>query len=232
MLRSINEIIGYRLMATDGVIGKCMDFLFEDRPWVVRYLVARANDALFGRKVLLSLVALEQPDWATGLLHVSLTRRQIENSPPLREDEPVSREYEKQSFLYYGWPAYWEHSIPKEPAQESFLRSVNEVTGYTVMGTDKRVGKIKDMIVDDEIWAIRYLAVETDRVFGEKMILLAPQWVYSVDWLNQAVNVGLADDIVRNSPDYNPREPINRDYETALHDYHGRPYYWDIDSTV
>lgn len=232
MLRSIKEIIGYKLLATDGAIGQCMDFLFEDRPWIIRYMVARANDWLFGRKVLLSLIALENPEWATRLLHVKLTKAEIDKSPPLRDDEPVSRQYEKQSFLYYGWPAYWEHSLPDEPPQESFLRSVNEVTGYAVLGIDKQIGKVRDMIVDDNIWAIRYVVVETERKFGEKTILLAPQWVHSVDWLNQAVKVGLADDVVRNSPDYNPRETINRDQEAALYDYHGRPYYWDIDSTA
>ena len=232
MLRSVNEIIGYRLMATDGVIGQCLDFLFEDRPWVIRYMVAKPNDWLFGRKVLLSLMALETPDWATHLLHVNLNRAEIERSPPLSTDEPVSREFEKQSFLYFGWPAYWEHSVQEEPNRESFLRSVNEITGYVVMGIDKQIGEIKDMLVDDAIWAIRYVAVQTETKFGRKMILLAPQWVHSIDWSNQAVKVGLADDVVRNSPDYNPRQLINRDYEANLHDYHGRPYYWDLDSTV
>ena len=55
MLRSINEIIGYTLMATDGEIGKCDDFLFEDRPWIIRYAVAKTGNWLFDRKVLLFL---------------------------------------------------------------------------------------------------------------------------------------------------------------------------------
>ena len=232
MLRSLKKIIGYKILATDGVIGQCMDFLFEDRPWVIRYMVARANDWLFGPKVLLPLIALEKPEWASRLLHVNLTKTEIENSLPLRDDAPVSQQYAKQSFLYYGGAAYWAHSLPDESARESYLRSVNEVTGYAVHGIDRQVGVIKDMVVEDDIWAIRYLVVATERVFGEKLIILAPQWVHSVDWLNQAVRVGLSDDVVRSSPDYNPRETINRDYEAALYDYHGRPYYWDLDTTA
>jgi hypothetical protein len=231
MLRSIKEIVGYQLLATNGVIGACKDFLFEDRPWVIRYLVARANDWLFGRKVLLPLIALEKPEWKTQLLHVNLTKAEIEKSPPLREDEPVSREYEKQSFLYFGWPAYWEHSIQGEAAAESYLRSVGEVTGYAVQGLDGRIGLIEDMLIDDTIWAIRYLVVATEKEFGERRILLAPQWVQLVDWLNQSVNTGFAKTLVRNSPEYKPTDPINRDYESALYDYYGRPYYWNLDST-
>jgi hypothetical protein len=101
-----------------------------------------------------------------------------------------------------------------------------------VQGIDKPVGQIEDLIIEDGIWAIRYLAVQTVREFGEKKILLAPQWVHSVDWLSQAVTVGLADDAVLNSPDYDPRQAINRDAEAALYDYHGRPYYWENDGTV
>ena len=31
MLRSIRELVGYTLLASDGEIGACADFLFDDR---------------------------------------------------------------------------------------------------------------------------------------------------------------------------------------------------------
>ena len=41
MLRSLAEIIRNKLAATDGEIGHVQkDFYFEDRNWVIRYLVA------------------------------------------------------------------------------------------------------------------------------------------------------------------------------------------------
>jgi len=54
MLRSIDELRGYTLMAQDGEIGRCKDFLLEDSSWVVRYMVADTNKWLPGRKVLVS----------------------------------------------------------------------------------------------------------------------------------------------------------------------------------
>ena len=39
MLRSLNEIIGYRIEASDGELGRAKDFSFDDLSWVVRYLV-------------------------------------------------------------------------------------------------------------------------------------------------------------------------------------------------
>lgn len=71
MLRVINEIVGYTLLAQDGEIGRCQDFLFDDRSWVVRYMVAKTAKWLPGRKVIVSPVFLEQPDWAGGQLPVA-----------------------------------------------------------------------------------------------------------------------------------------------------------------
>lgn len=40
MLRSVKELEGYTLRATDGDIGTVRDFYFDDRDWTVRYLAA------------------------------------------------------------------------------------------------------------------------------------------------------------------------------------------------
>ena len=39
MLRSINSLLGYIIAAEDDEVGMCHDFIFEDRPWIVRYMV-------------------------------------------------------------------------------------------------------------------------------------------------------------------------------------------------
>ena len=54
MLRSMKEIKGYVLGAQDGDIGRCHDFLFDDKNWAVRYIVADTKKWLPGRKVLIS----------------------------------------------------------------------------------------------------------------------------------------------------------------------------------
>lgn len=232
MLKSINEIIGYSLIATDGEIGNCHDFLFEDRPWIVRYVVADTGQWLIGRKVLLPLMALEGADGITKWLHVNLTKSQIKGSPPLSDDEPVSRQYEEQSFSYYGWPAYWQHSGSQEDDEpESFLRSAKEVTGYTVRIIDDTIGTISDFIVDDSIWAIRYGVIATDEAFGNRLVLVAPEWISSVDFLKQSANIELTTEQIEKCPEYNPAEPVNRDYESILYDYYGRPYYWTEDGS-
>ena len=40
MLRGVKQLYGDKLGASDGEIGHVKDFNFDDRKWVVRYLVA------------------------------------------------------------------------------------------------------------------------------------------------------------------------------------------------
>jgi len=48
MPRLLHEITGYELLATDGEIGKCHDFLFNENDWNIRYMVADARRWLPG----------------------------------------------------------------------------------------------------------------------------------------------------------------------------------------
>ena len=54
MLRSLQELLGYELMAQDGEIGKVYDFFISDKDWAIRYLVVDTGLWIFGRKVLIS----------------------------------------------------------------------------------------------------------------------------------------------------------------------------------
>ena len=107
MLRSLIELLDYVLAAEDGEIGRCSDFLFDDRHWTTRYMVADTARWLPGRKVLVSPIALGEPEWRSRLFPVRLTKEQIEDAPGLNEDAPVSRQYEIHWTRYYGWPYYW-----------------------------------------------------------------------------------------------------------------------------
>ena len=46
------------------------------------------------------------------------------------------------------------------------------------------------------------------------------------DWFMSRIQVELPREEIRNSPEYDPDTPINREYEERLYDYYGRPAYW------
>lgn len=248
MLRSLNEINGYVLGAQDGDIGRCSDFLFDDRDWTVRYVVADTKKWLPGRKVLISPISIGNADAPSRTLSVGLTRAQIKDAPPLEENAPVSRQYEIAFNKYYDWAGYWggpsvwgPHLYPRllNRAQENVrevvekieenvtLRSTREVKGYHIQATDTDVGHVEDYIVDLDTWIIRYLVIDTRNWLpGGKKVLLSPAWAEQVDWHRRRVMVSLTSDHIEKCPEFDPSLPVNRKYEVTLYDFYGRPYYW------
>jgi hypothetical protein len=107
-LRSVRELRGYRIQASDGEIGHVDDFVVDDISWDVRYMVVSTGRWLPGRKVLIS------PQWLVGdiswELHkvtVVLTRDTIQSSPEYKPSVPPTREYESQLHEHYGQEGYW-----------------------------------------------------------------------------------------------------------------------------
>jgi hypothetical protein len=107
MFRSMKDLEGYAIGATDGAVGHVKDFFFDDHAWVIRYLVVDTGEWLSGRKVLISPMAIGKPDWDNRLLPVSLTRARVRSSPDIDTDMPVSRQHEMQYSEYYRYPHYW-----------------------------------------------------------------------------------------------------------------------------
>lgn len=247
MLRSTKELQGYKILATDGQIGKVGDFFFDDLAWTIRYLVADTGSWLIEKEVLISPTALVQPDWSHRIFPVNLSQKQIENSPEIDADRPVSRQHEVRLNKYYNWPLYWtEPGSPVAPPpfgageeeavdveedeqagdQDLHLRSTKEVMKYRIRAIDGEIGHLEDFILDDEIWTIRYLVIDTRNWLPGKKVLVAPGWIKRIDWAGAQVHVELVQESIEKSPEYDPSSPVNREYEERLYDFYGRPKYW------
>jgi uncharacterized protein YrrD len=107
-LRSMQEVLGYDIQARDGEIGHVDDFIVDDEPWMIRYMVVDTRDWLPGRQVLVSPTWVTQVRWDERAVHVDLSRETIQNSPEFDSSKPVNREYEERLYDYYGRPKYWE----------------------------------------------------------------------------------------------------------------------------
>ncbi len=248
MLRSIRELQGYAVIAEDGEAGEVETFLFDDEEWAIRYLVVDTGNWLSENLVLVSPVAIKNAAWRDKVVKVGLSKEQIENSPPIESNKPVSRKKEMEISQYYSWPMYWQPSarsygvftppqVKKIEAQgkstereEGHLRSVKEVTGYHIKASDGEIGHVEDFIVDDEnFWAMRYAVINTTNFIGGKDVLISTQWIDDVDWTRKKVYVDLLKKAIKDSPKFDPKEPVNREYEETLYDFYGRPRYWEND---
>ena len=107
MLRSLRDLEGYVISATDGSIGQVKDVYFDDKSWVVRYLIVDTGSWLSSRKVLISPIAIGQSNSGDRVLPASISREQVKNSPDIDTDKPVSRQHEMEYLGYYEYPYYW-----------------------------------------------------------------------------------------------------------------------------
>jgi hypothetical protein len=241
MLRSVKALYGYTIAATDGDIGGVYAFYFDDQAWTIRYLIVDTGTWLPGREVLISPAAVGQPQWEMRRLPVNLTQAQVENSPDIDTDQPVSRQYETALHDYYAWPVYWTAipvdpgglAIPPELAEnlatrpgDPHLRSTQEVIGYYIQASDGDLGHVEDFIIDDEDWTIRYMVIDTRNWLPGKKVVVSPEWITEVAWGESKVHVDLTREAIKNSPEYDPVESVNRLYEERLYDFYGRPKYW------
>lgn len=103
MLQIVSKLNGYSIEAKDGTIGTVSDFLFDDTTFNVRWLVIDTGNWLPGRKVLIHPSAIVYAEHWTGRLNVGLTMSEVENSPDISQDRPVSQQMQNQLYDYYGW---------------------------------------------------------------------------------------------------------------------------------
>jgi sporulation protein YlmC with PRC-barrel domain len=227
MLRSIKELYGKKISASDGDIGHVGDFYFNDQQWVVRYVIAETGSWLSGLSVLLSPYAFGALKQNSDCLTANLTRQQIENSPPTESHKPVSRQYEEEYYRYYGWPSYWEggdlwgvggfHLLPPSypsPSQQATvddrsgngedpgLRSTRAVSGYHIQTSEGEIGHVVDFIINDENWEICHLLVETGHWFSGKEIAISPKSVGRISYEDSNISVNMTKEAIMEAPDY------------------------------
>ena len=255
MLRSMQSLEGFQVRAKDGDLGSVANFLLDDETWVCRYLVVRTGGFFNERKVLISPMFFREVAWASRVFHLALTQEKIRRSPGTETDLPVSRQHERDYFLYYGYPNYWGSTgiwglnpAPVDMAAENLvsaatreplgrkddlhLRSAKVLRGYYINGTDGEIGHVEDFIVDDETWQIRYMVVNTSNWWVGKKVLVPPFWAGQVSWEANEIFLGLSRQEIQGCPLWDPAAPVNRTYEKSLYDHYGRPAYWDHDGIV
>lgn len=57
--------------------------------------------------------------------------------------------------------------------------------------------------------------------------LLFLDWIQNIKWPKSSVEVNLAKEKIKDSPEYDPSIPTKREYETVLHENYERPKYWE-----
>lgn len=222
--RLIEDFKGDAVVATDGEIGSLADAYFDDERWRLRYLVIDTGRWLPGHKVLVSPQAMAQDE--ERVMRVKLTREEVQRSPGIDADPPVSHLLKlahQRDYVYpYAGPYLWgmlpparpplREELPRSPArreaevqaqqraERSHLRSGREVTGYRIHAADGEIGHVEDFIVDDTDWAITGVVVDTRNWLPGKKVVVPPQAIEAIDADEQTVRVRLSREEIKRGP--------------------------------
>jgi len=230
MLHSLHRLLGFSIGAIDGEIGHVKDFCFDDKTWTVRYLVVETGNWLFGRKVLISPVALLQPNWDKKIFPVNLTKEQVQSSPDVDLNQPLSFEQTEGLYSHYSWPYPEESGIgfmtsgmvggvvaPGIPLDERIsdelhnttqrggdphLHGIKHTTRYDVHATDGVIGEVADFLIDEN-WRITSVVIDTGTWFAGKKILADINNVQRVEWETSAMYYNQSLESLKGSQEYN-----------------------------
>lgn len=242
MLIRTSELKNYVLEATDGEIGRCRDFLFDEEHWTVRYVEVGVGKWLFGRRVLISPASLESPNVRERSLAVKPTKVDIRSGPEIEHDQPVSRQYEVAHARHFGLGHYWigggvwgagprprdilsrmegsgEGASDGVPSERP-LRSAEAVSGYKTHAIDGDIGVVTDLIVDTESWSIIFLAIDTRRWLPGRKVLLPVAWVSDISWPDRKFDVDATKRAIETAPEL--EEPITEGAVIEFYSHFGK----------
>lgn len=250
MLNKAKKLNNYTLKCIDGEIGKVKEFYFDDQTWEIRYILVNTGNWLFNRKVMISPLSILSVNHEEEYITTKLSKDQIENSPNLESEKPVSKQFLKAYHHYYAFPMYTGNlaytgvgsAIPIKPLEtnqknpifeteeetewDPHLRSTAKVSGYRLHSTEDDFGHVDDFIIDVESWKIHYLEIDTNNWLPGKKVILSTSWIDHISWGESKVFVNLGTDIIKQAPEYTSETALDRDFETKLHDHYQQKGYW------
>ena len=224
MLLSARELTGYTVLARDGRLGTIEDFHFNSRDWVIQYVIVNSLDWPIGRWLLMPPSAVERTDLEASVLLVKVTKGDIKKSSRVDTNDPVSRQQEIGSAHCHKRFTYWDRITGSEGPDSTPVgvqagktsesdevssakpkpQSAEEILGFRILARDGEVGRLEDLIVESETWAVNYLLVTTRNSPPGGRALLAPCWITCVARDTFEIRVDLKRDTIRNSPEFSP----------------------------
>jgi hypothetical protein len=162
----LNQFIGYNLKAPDGHIGTICDFYFDERSWRIRYLMVNTGNWLH-KNILISPLALLEPDVASKTFPVKMTRNKIADSQKTNNGEQISVQH------------------------PSKCRRTQTVTGCLIKAPQTILGKVFDYILEDKNWQIRFLVIKVDKSISEKILLMDSRHLNNIFWSKESIELNL-----------------------------------------
>jgi uncharacterized protein YrrD len=245
MLYSANSLKNYHLTTSDGDLGHIADIYFDSKKWTVRFFLVNTGAWLLGKEILIPARALSPINTVTAAIRVNLTLDRIKQALDRENTLPVSRRDDITLHEHYGvdpsialFSASYadlggESALEPEHVASNqtncsivaergdfHLRSVRDVTGYDIQGSDHEIGPVADFLIDDADWSIRYFLVNT-AIWFDKEVVVPTASIRGVSWDKRIVYLTVPRERVKNAPKYNADSPRDKSFEEGLAKYYG-----------
>lgn len=236
MIHHATTLEGFHVHGLDGKIGRIEDFYFDDESWKLRYFVVNPGGWFRKSNILVSPAALTEVSASERLILTDLTTEQVRNSPEVDDHQPLSRQKETDLHAHYGWPEYWAGTVPSgvvhggsppgvpmtsrrgaAPASNatitaksrvSHLNGAKEIADYHVAATNGSIGKVDDILLDEQGWKIRYILINTLNLPSCKKVLITPACTTSVSRSDATITLKLSRERIERIPVYNPESGV------------------------
>ena len=191
VLRRTEDLYGFALRGIDGSIGKVHDLYFDEASWMVRYLTLDTQSWPVRRFILLAPCALKKLAWDKRRGSVQVTRAQVTGCPEIEPRPSLSWRHCAEMDEYFGWPISKSIEADRVGREKGgygaatardrpLLQSARELPAYRIEIGGVELGRVADVLFDDETWAIRYLLVDCWHWSPGRRQLIPPECVKAI----------------------------------------------------
>jgi hypothetical protein len=99
--------------------------------------------------------------------------------------------------------------------------ALSALKGLSVVGTDRRIGTVKDFLFLDDRWQVRWLVIDTGAWLPGRKVLIHPSAVADWDFEREEILTPLARQQVEGSPNFPENQKLSRDFENSLFAHYG-----------
>lgn len=108
------------------------------------------------------------------------------------------------------------------------LKNASEIISMSLEATDGKVGKVKDLLIDERWWTVRYLVADTGHWLSEHKVLVSPRALIdsAASMAEGILYVHASKAQIEACPPLDADAPVSRRYELEHSRHFGHSPYW------
>lgn len=248
MKLNLQSKIDLEIVTTDGVKGHVLDFVFDEKKWNIRYLLADFS-SIAQNSILIPTSIIDETNWEKDKILLDVKSSQLISAPNIGNMNLITRSYEIGLNKHFNAPKYWKRRyvssmgkptlyapkrvmkidteyvsrVPKKMVKAddntSKVRRFGELAGFFIKSETEPLGLLRDMIFKAEGWTIQSVVVENK--FGKFQMPLSA--LKKVDFNNRIAIAAKNSGTLRELSAFNAEKFVNQKAVVKHYDYRGKP---------